>query len=324
MIDDTESTAPEGVWWHAAPADVHVRHPFGARFGLRVADLAHLSELEAPAGGRGGELAAAMAEVLDDERWIADLLAGESPDGAPVVREEWRSVALVAAAEQQLSSQLRPDLLDLDRAIALDRVGAHTEAQAIAARRHHTIVEVVELLHDAGISEHVTVQADLVRLLDLIELTPLRMDLQDAAASRHRDDDAIEKPFRDVLTAETPPAVWNSIETAQPAEHELRSAWRTHRRIRAAERALTGLALGEQRRTARVVLAEELPTVREELGARTMRIALERVATPEVDGDPEPLLAELVHCLLTANTGLEGGLLAAMDRDADTVGNDSR
>jgi hypothetical protein len=305
------------VRWQSEHANVWIEHSSGARFGFQVTDLARLAGLAVPEDVPMAQLSAALNEVLDDDSWIADLLRGVSPAHAPTVRIAWRSLALVEAAEIELRDQITPAVLDLDRALAFDRIGADQQAVAVATSRSHTAVEVVELLHDAGLVR-APIREDILRLLELAGQSPLLQDLRDTAQDRHRTDDAIENIFREVLTPAAPAAVLDASEREPVAlpEQEMVSKWRTQRRIRATEQSLNGVDVHDDEEQVRILFDEQRKAAREQLGAQVLKLSLdERFDQPQPELEPSPLLAELIFCLLSRRKGLDGSLAEAVRLD---------
>jgi hypothetical protein len=304
------------VQWQSGPANVWVEH-CGARFGFHVTDLSRLSTFAAPTDMRRSQISEALTDVVDDDRWVGQLLEGNSPAHAPFVRPPWRSLALVQAAEAELNEQISPAVLELDRALALDRIGANDQAVDIASGRLNTAIEVVELLHDAGVVT-MQIREDLLRLLQLVDNASLRRDLLDGAANGYRNDAAIEDIFREVLTPPAPPALLDAAEREQVAlsEQQLVNTWRTRRRIRASEQSLTGSDIDGDTESVRFLFDEERKAARDQLGARVLELSLnETFGSQQPEGDPPPLLAELIFCLLSVRGTLEGSLTEAAQLD---------
>lgn len=318
MITDATQGMGRRLLWQSTVPDVWVTHWSGARFGFKVTDLPRLAALEGSVELAPIELNTAINEVLEAEDLQRVSPFDAASSDAPLVRREWRKIALIEAATTELADQVSPSVLALDRVLALDQIGLHADATNLASQHLFTLVEVTELLHDAGLAEDQN-QDDLMRLLRIAGQTNLLEDLMHPPDMSVSTDSAVEHMLREVLAPPAPPVYLDGTE-AEPAafdDQEARLVWRVGRRFRAMQRAVTLDVLAESKRSVGRLVEGELKMVEHELAARVLRESLGQRSIEGVDDEPEPLLAEVIHCVLAAQPMLEGSLAEAVRRDSE-------
>lgn len=278
--------------------------------------------VEVPTGLAPDVLGDVLRNLIDDLDWVERALSDSTPDHNPHATSGMHELALLDDAKY-VDDDAWKRILDLDRALALKQLGSDDEASRIVGGLPYTAVEVVELVHDAGVARDFAARlGSLVELAsawheDRSTLEALRDDIADPESASESSSGA-EIPLREALDIAPPPGFLagerggeTSLETQ---ERSPLLARRYARLARAAERLpdVDPDEFGER-------LIRALPRDTEqqiEMADKVHAAFLE--AFKAAEQEPAPMLSELVIVLLMTRLELSGALKLALARDEGT------
>ncbi|ABM16753.1 hypothetical protein H7I42_05820 [Mycolicibacterium vanbaalenii PYR-1] len=298
--------------------------PSNMRVAIAAGAPAVIVGVDTPTGTTPDALREMLPKLVDDADWVQRALAGGSPELNPPATAAVHTLALLDDAKVVDDAMLTAQLIDLDKALTLQELGADSEASGIVAELPNATVEVVELLHDAGVATEFS--NSLCRLIDLAlpwyehrdALEALRADIGDPKSASGTSVEA-EIPLRDALDLAPPPGFLAGERTgeAKPeAPEHISLLARRYARLATAAARVPDIDPNDIAQR----LLGQLPreTEQQDVEADQVMVAFLETCTIE-NAEPAPMLSELVTVLLMMRRDLGGALEHALARDANQL-----